>query len=59
MHVKRNVVAAVVSMTVACAGSSTVRAAVCEDLVSRHMVAEALLAAHLVASAEKAGNEEE
>jgi hypothetical protein len=55
MHVKRNVVASIVAMTVACAGSSTVRAAGCEDLVSRHMVAEALLTAHLVASAEKAG----
>jgi len=42
-------------MTLACAASSNVRAAGCEDLVARHMVAEARLAAHLVASAEKAG----
>ena len=55
MHVQRNVAAIVVVMTVACAGSSIVRAAGCEGLASRHMVAEALLAAHLVASAEMAG----
>jgi hypothetical protein len=55
MHVKRNVAAILLAMTLACAASSNVRAAGCEDLVARHMVAEALLAAHLVASAEKAG----
>src|SRR5436190_2313542 len=55
MHVQRKVAAIVVVMTVACAGSSIVRAAGCEGLASRHMVAEALLAAHLVASAEMAG----
>jgi hypothetical protein len=55
MHVKRNVAAILLAMTLACAASSNVRAASCEDLVARHMVAEALLAAHLVASAEKAG----
>jgi hypothetical protein len=55
MHVKRNVAAVVIAMTVACAGTSTARAAACEDLVSRYMVAEALLVAHLVASAERAG----
>ena len=55
MHVKRNVAAILLAMTLACAASSNVRAAGCEDLVARHMVAEALLASHLVASAEKAG----
>jgi hypothetical protein len=55
MHVKRNVAAILLAMTLACAASSNVRAAGCEDLVARHMVAEARLAAHLVASAEKAG----
>jgi hypothetical protein len=54
MHVKRNVAAILLAMTLACAASSNVRAAGCEDLVARHMVAEARLAAHLVASAEKA-----
>jgi hypothetical protein len=55
MHTGRNVAATLLSMTVACAASSSARAVGCEDLVARHMVAEALLAAHLVASAEKAG----
>jgi hypothetical protein len=55
MHVKRNVAAILLAMTLACAASPNARAAGCEDLVARHMVAEALLAAHLVASAEKAG----
>jgi hypothetical protein len=55
MHVKRNVAAILLAMTLACAASSNGRAAGCEDLVARHMVAEARLAAHLVASAEKAG----
>ena len=55
MHVRRNIAAVVVAMTVACAGTSTARAAGCEELVSRYMVAEALFVAHLVASAEKAG----
>jgi hypothetical protein len=54
MHVRRNIAAVVMAMTVVCAGISTARAAGCEALVARHMVAEALLAAHLVASAEKA-----
>ncbi|HYZ44156.1 MAG TPA: hypothetical protein VE667_04810, partial [Xanthobacteraceae bacterium] len=55
MSVKRNLAAVVVAMTLACADTSIARAAGCEDVVSRHMVAEALLVAHLVASAEKAG----
>jgi adenylate cyclase len=55
MHVKRNVAAILLAMTLACAASPNARAVGCEDLVARHMVAEALLAAHLVAAAEKAG----
>lgn len=40
---------------VLCTGTSALRAADCEDAVSRHMVGEALLAAHFVALAEKTG----
>jgi hypothetical protein len=42
-------------LTMVCAGSSTVRAADCEDIVARHMVGVALLAAQFVALAEKTG----
>jgi hypothetical protein len=55
MHIRRNIVATLVSMTLICTASSTVRAVDCEGLIAGHMVAEALLVAHLVASAEKAG----
>jgi hypothetical protein len=55
MRIRRNVAAILVSLTVVCTAASTARAANCEDLVERHMVAEALLVVHLVASAEKTG----
>jgi hypothetical protein len=46
---------AALALLMACTGTSTVRAADCEDLVGRLMVGEALLAAQLVALAEKSG----
>jgi hypothetical protein len=55
MHIRRNIAATLVSMTLVCTASSTVRAVDCGGLIAGHMVAEALLAAHLVVSAEKAG----
>jgi hypothetical protein len=55
MRITRNLAAALVSLIAVCNGSSTVRAAECEDIIARHMVGQALLAAHFVALAEKTG----
>jgi hypothetical protein len=55
MLMTRTLAATLVLLTVACTGSSTARAADCEDIIARHMVGQALLAAHFVAQAEKAG----
>jgi hypothetical protein len=55
MPITRNLTAVLFLSFVFCTGTSTLRAAGCEDTVARHMVAQALLAAHFVALAEKAG----
>jgi hypothetical protein len=55
MHLTRNLAMLLVALSAVCTGSSTVRAADCEDIIARHMVGEALLAAHYVALAEKLG----
>ena len=55
MVIVRRLVATLALLTMVGTGSSSVRAADCEDLVGRLMVGEALLAAQLVALAEKAG----
>src|SRR3954469_5213091 len=55
MHLTRNLAVILVSLSVVCAGGSTVRAADCEEIIARHMVGEALLVAHYVALAEKSG----
>ena len=55
MHLTRTLAVIVDALGAVCTGSSTVRAADCEEIIARHMVGEALLVAHYVALAEKQG----
>jgi len=53
MHHKRPAVLALTLL--ACLAATKVRAADCDEVISKHMIGEAMLAAHYVALAEKAG----
>jgi hypothetical protein len=53
MHQKRPAVLALTLL--ACLTATSVRAADCDEVISKHMIAEAMLAAQYVALAEKAG----
>lgn len=55
MLLSRNLIAMFVFLLALVTGASPLKAADCEDTLSRHMVGEALLAAHFVAMAEKTG----
>ena len=55
MLLSRKLIAKFVFLLALLTGASPLKAADCEDTLSRHMVGEALLAAHFVAMAEKTG----
>jgi hypothetical protein len=55
MLLSRSLIAMFVFLLAVHTGASPLKAADCEDTLSRHMVGEALLVAHFVALAEKTG----
>lgn len=55
MLLARKLIAMLVFLLALLPGATPLKAADCEDTLSRHMVGEALLAAHFVALAEKTG----